>query len=74
MTVYLVDFENVKSDGLYGINDLSKTDAVYIFYSVNVDKISFAVHKKIIESKADIQTFKVEVGHKNALDFSYQVI
>ena len=24
---------------------------------------------KIIESKADIQTFKVEVGHKNALDF-----
>ncbi|MDI9540133.1 MAG: PIN domain-containing protein [Bacillota bacterium] len=69
MTVYLVDFENVKSDGLYGINDLSKTDAVYIFYSVNVDKISFAVHKKIIESKADIQTFKVEVGHKNALDF-----
>ena len=45
MTVYLVDFENVKSDGLYGINDLSKTDAVYIFYSVNVDKISFAVHK-----------------------------
>ncbi|NLZ76313.1 MAG: hypothetical protein GX914_07400 [Erysipelotrichia bacterium] len=69
MTVYLVDFENVKSDGLYGIDDLSQNDVVYIFYSVNVDKISFAVHKRIIESKADIKTFKVEVGHKNALDF-----
>ncbi|MGI6608336.1 MAG: PIN domain-containing protein [Erysipelotrichaceae bacterium] len=69
MTVYLVDFENVKSDGLYGIDDLSGNDTVYIFYSVNVDKISFAMHKKINDSKADIKTIKVEVGHKNALDF-----
>jgi hypothetical protein len=69
MTVYLVDFENVKSDGLCGIDELAENDTVYIFYSVNVDKISFAVHKKMIESKADIKTIKIEVGHKNALDF-----
>ena len=69
MTAYLVDFENVKSDGLNGIGNLKENDRVFIFYSVNADKITFSLHKKINESQAKINYFKVEVGSKNALDF-----
>ena len=69
MTAYLVDFENVKSDGLNGISNLKDNDRVFLFYSVNADKITFALHKKINESLAHINYFKVEVGQKNALDF-----
>ncbi len=69
MTTYLVDYENVKSDGLNGIADLKKEDKVNIFYSVNADKITFALHKRMNESQATINFLKVDVGHKNALDF-----
>lgn len=69
MTTYLVDFENVKSDGLNGIADLKVEDKVIIFYSINADKITFSLHKRMNESLAKINYMKVEVGHKNALDF-----
>ncbi len=69
MTTYLVDFENVKSDGLNGIADLKAEDRVMIFYSVNADKITFSLHKRMNESSANISFWKVDVGHKNALDF-----
>ena len=35
MAIYLIDYENVNMDGLNGIQDLSETDQVYIFYSDN---------------------------------------
>ena len=69
MAIYLVDFENVKSDGLNGINNLTSKDKVYIFYSVNADKITFSLHKKMVESEAKINFIKAEVGSKNSLDF-----
>ena len=31
--IYLIDFENVHSDGLKGIEQLGKKDKCYIFYS-----------------------------------------
>ena len=37
MTTYLVDYENVKGDGLNGINNLTDKDKVHIFYSENAD-------------------------------------
>ena len=69
MSYYLVDFENVKKDGLDGIHKLGKEDRVCIFYSKNADSITFDQHRRIIESQAAIEFCKVEVGSKNALDF-----
>lgn len=69
MNVYLVDYENVKSDGLNGISKLNKDDKVIIFYSENADKLTFGLHRRINESVAEITYVKVEVGLKNALDF-----
>lgn len=66
---YLVDFENVKKDGLDGIHKLGEEDKVCILYSKNADSITFEQHKRIMESKAEIELCKVDVGSKNALDF-----
>lgn len=69
MKTYMIDFENVKSNGLTGIELLNENDKVIILYSDKSDTISFDMHKKILESKSDIQYVKVRVGSKNALDF-----
>ena len=69
MSYYLVDFENVKKDGLDGIHKLGKEDKVCIFYSKNADSITFDQHSRITESQATIEFCKVDVGSKNALDF-----
>ncbi len=69
MKIYLVDFENVKSKGLAGIDSLGETDKVIVFYSENSDTISFEMHQKVLTSAAQIQYLKVNVGGKNALDF-----
>lgn len=69
MSYYLVDYENVKKDGLNGINELTKEDTVCIFYSDNADTLTFDLHRRINESEAEIIFQKVEVGTKNALDF-----
>ena len=74
MKTYLVDFENVKSKGLTGIDSLDETDSVIIFYSENSDTISFEMHQKVLCSKADIEYFKVNVGGKNALDFQLSTL
>ncbi|WP_106449714.1 PIN domain-containing protein [Trichococcus alkaliphilus] len=69
MGYYFVDYENVKMDGLNGINKLEPSDKVCIFYSEHADTLTFDLHKRINESKATITFQKVEVGSKNALDF-----
>ena len=42
MKCYLVDYENVNSAGLTGINKLSSDDLVMIFYSDNASTVTFA--------------------------------
>lgn len=74
MKTYLVDFENVKSKGLTGIENLNETDTVIIFYSENSDTISFEMHQKVLCSKAEVEYFKVNVGGKNALDFQLSTL
>lgn len=74
MKIYLVDFENVKSKGLDGIDNLKETDSVIIFFSENSDTLSFEMHQKVLCSKADIEYFKVCVGGKNALDFQLSTL
>lgn len=69
MAKYLVDYENVKCDGLMGIDQLSENDQVIVFYSINADRITFDLHNLINASKADIKFYNINVGSKNALDF-----
>lgn len=69
MAVYLVDFENVHSEGLTGVKKLGENDECYIFYSVNACSLSFDLHQKIIESKAKFYYKMVDAHGKNALDF-----
>lgn len=69
MAVYLVDFENVHSEGLIGVEKLGENDECYIFYSVNACSLSFDLHQKIIESKAKFYYKMVDAHGKNALDF-----
>jgi len=69
MAIYLVDYENVKTEGLHGITKLQKEDKVIIFYSENADKLTFGLHRRINESAANISYVRVEVGFKQALDF-----
>ncbi|MBR6103078.1 MAG: hypothetical protein IKP95_11665 [Ruminococcus sp.] len=74
MKAYLIDFENVKSKGLTGIEALGSDDKVIIFYSENSDTISFEMHCKVMSSTADIEYLKVRVGGKNALDFQLSTL
>ena len=60
MTVYLVDFENVRSTGLAGVETLSCEDRVVIFYSKNADSLTFDAHKLLSKSSAEIETFMRE--------------
>ena len=69
MSYYLIDFENVKSRGMEGVELLAEEDVVCIFYSDNADSMTFDLHRKLNETKAQIIYHKVAVGTKNALDF-----
>lgn len=69
MATYLIDFENVGSDGLCGTESLSENDNVFIFYSSNSGRISMKMHQCICSSKANFRYFEISVGGKNALDF-----
>lgn len=74
MKTYLVDFENVKSKGLVGIDKLTADDNVIIFYSENSDTISFEMHCLVMKAKANVEYMKVRVGGKNALDFQLSTL
>ncbi|MBR4211416.1 MAG: hypothetical protein IKR84_03395, partial [Oscillibacter sp.] len=69
MNYFLVDYENVHTNGFSGIASLSEKDKVIIFYSENASTMTFGLHRRLNESKAEISYRKVSVGGKNALDF-----
>ena len=69
MNYYFVDYENTNTDGLKGISGLDENNSVHIFYTVNADKITFGLHRRLNMSKAELRYHKVEAGQKNALDF-----
>ena len=69
MSIYLVDFENVTSEGLGGVGQLTSEDRVILFYSHKANRISMNVHREICNSEAVIEYKEVKVGGKNALDF-----
>lgn len=69
MATYLIDYENVKSEGIRGIVQLSSEDRVIIFYSHNADTLTFETMDMIFSSKAAVSKYKIVRGGKNALDF-----
>ena len=62
MAYYLIDFENVKSRGMEGVELLAEEDTVCIFYSDNADSMTFDLHRKLNETKAQIIYHKVAVS------------
>lgn len=69
MKCFLVDYENVNSAGLEGINKLGKDDLVMIFYSDNANTVTFAAMDLIRKSPADIRRYKLKHTSANAADF-----
>ncbi len=66
--IYLIDFENVASEGLSGITYLAPEDQVIIFYSNNSNRLSMKMHILIGKSVCQLDYFEATVGGKNALD------
>lgn len=69
MNYFLIDYENVNVAGFDGVSNLTESDYVIVFYSENADTLTFGLHRRINESKANFQFQKVVVKEKNALDF-----
>ena len=66
---YLVDFENVKNEGMLGLENLSEEDMLIIFYSKNVNTISINNHIKLEKTKFKKEYIETKVATNNALDF-----
>ena len=69
MNYFLIDYENVNVSGFDGLSSLTENDVVILFYSENALTLTFGLHKRINETKANIEFQKVSVETKNALDF-----
>jgi len=69
MRNYYIDFENVKTGGLKGVEDLAPDDSVKIFAKSDTDAMKFRDIKTVMKAKARITIDDVITGTKNALDF-----
>jgi hypothetical protein len=70
MATFLVDYENVGNcDGLRGVDVLSESDTLIIFYSECCRKIRYDFLKAIQESDCYFKIMKLQNTGKNALDF-----
>ena len=68
MKHYFIDFENVHSDGLSGIETIEIGSHVSVLYSDNCKNISLEVLEKATKNQVVLSACKTMVG-KNALDF-----
>ena len=66
--IFFVDYENVDTGGLDGLGKLTRNDAVYIYYSEKHSRMTFGLHRRIMESEADFYYTKIRDNSKNALD------
>lgn len=69
MTYYYIDFENVKTAGLKGIDSLPSGDTVKIFAKGGSDQMKFNDIKTLMNAKPTVAIEDVVTGTKNALDF-----
>lgn len=66
---FMVDFENVKNDGLTGAEHLTREDTVIIFFSENCPNISLDRIYEIVSASCGLEIYKLQSVGKNALDF-----
>lgn len=69
MNYYYIDFENVKTAGLKGIENLPQVDTVKIFAKGGSDQMKFNDIRNLMAAKATVGIEDVVTGTKNALDF-----
>lgn len=69
MNIFLIDYENVSSIGLNGIDLLTKDDKVYLFYSEKANSINIDIMNIIVKGNFLFKDFKLNKSDKNALDF-----
>ncbi|MCR5205981.1 MAG: hypothetical protein K6E47_13135 [Lachnospiraceae bacterium] len=69
MDYFLVDYENIGTEGLKNLSRLNSGDSIVLFYSDQCRNISLEVIDHIIKMKLQYSCFKVKNGTKNALDF-----
>ncbi|MDY4971635.1 MAG: PIN domain-containing protein [Lachnospiraceae bacterium] len=68
MSTYLIDFENVKSGGLAGMDRIKKEDSVHLFWSARENKITIDMMEMIRSSESEIVMHKAVTGERDALD------
>ncbi len=69
MKYYLVDYENVKTDGLKDLTGVKATDVVILFYSDQCKNITLDIMDRMVQRNIQFSFCKVTTGVKNALDF-----
>ena len=69
MSYYLIDFENVRTDGVRSLTDLKCGDTVAIFYSEQCKNITLDVIENLTRQGVQICCYQAKLGTKNALDF-----
>ena len=69
MNYFLVDFENVKTNGVKYLENITEIDYVIIFYSEKCKGITLDVIENITKNNAKLRCYKTKTGTKNALDF-----
>ena len=66
---FLIDYENVKENGLSGFEHLTSNDDVLIFFSESTSNIKQGVWKKLCDTGCSIEICKLAKVRKNGLDF-----
>ena len=69
MAAYYVDYENVGSNGLLGLEKLTKDDRLILFFSDHADTIKMDVVQSLMKTPCQVEFYKIERGTQNALDF-----
>ena len=69
MRHFYVDYENVQSVGLDGLDELTDQDKVTILYSTHADSMKIDIVKQLQNTKARVSFVEADTGTTNALDF-----
>lgn len=69
MSYYLIDFENVRTDGVKNLGEVKSGDTITIFYSDQCKNITLDVIENLTRLGVQINCYKAKLGTKNALDF-----
>ena len=68
MRIFYIDYENVRTEGLRGIDKIDTKTKVFLVCGIN-DCIRLIDVNYIMKSKAKLEILPVQTGKKDALDF-----